>query len=316
MENVVFVEEVPQDLYCPLCLDVLTEPCLTDCGHHFCNGCLAPLLKDKDPCPVCRETEFESMRNLAIERRISNMKVYCSFRDQGCEWIGTRKELEGHVKSACSFSSLPCLFQKFGCSERLANADLEMHLKLNLAEHMVMVTEAMKTQQQSMMASIEVKDQKIAALEQRLKFMERKYGDKFKLKSDITWNPLPIAGHTLIGGFNGNIPKGETRTYKFPLPMYLIPAGSREVLIHVMIRAGFSLPDNFQPWLMVYVKDREKRLYKMTRITQRKQDAFSDNTENMWFPLPPDRSVYLEVPRRPKPIQKNATCNIYVIGYR
>ena len=66
MENIVFVEEVPKDLYCPLCLEVLTEPYLTDCGHHFCNGCLAPLLKDKEPCPVCREAEYEVMRNLAI----------------------------------------------------------------------------------------------------------------------------------------------------------------------------------------------------------------------------------------------------------
>ena len=316
MENVIFVEEVPRELYCPLCLNVLTEPYLTDCGHHFCYGCLAPLLENKEPCPVCKETEYEVMLNRAIKRRISNMKVFCSFREQGCEWIGTRNELEGHVESVCRFSSFPCVFQKFGCTERLANADIELHLRSNLAEHMLMVTEAMRTQQQSMMASIEVKDQQIASLEQRLKFMERKYVDKLKRKSDITWHPLPIAGNTLIGGFNGNIPKGETQTYRFPLPMHLIPAGSCEILIHVMIRAGFSLPDNFHPWLKVYIKDGEKRVYKMTRISMRKQDAYSDNCENMWFPLPADRSVYLEVPRRSKPIQRNATCNIYVIGYR
>ena len=179
-----------------------------------------------------------------------------------------------------------------------------------------MVIEAMTIQQQVMMASIQVRDQKITTLEQRLKYMEKKYGDKLKLKSDITWHPLPIAGHTLIGGFDGNIPKGQTHTYKFPFPMYLIPAGSREILLHIMIRAGFSLPNTEHRWLTVYVKDGEKRVYKMTRITTCKQDAFSDNSENMWFPLPADCCVYLEVPHRAKPIQKNVTCNVYVIGYR
>ena len=315
MENVVFVEEVPKDLHCPLCLDVLTEPYLTDCGHHFCNHCLTPLIANKEPCPVCRETDYEVMRNLAVERQINNLKVYCSFREQGCKWIGTRKELKEHVKSVCNFSSFPCLFQKFGCSEHLSSTDLETHLKSNLTEHMRMVTEAMRTQQEVMMMSIEERDQKISSLERRLQFLEKKYGDKLKLKSDITWHPLPIAGHTRIGGFDF-IPKGQTQTYKFPLPMYLIPPGSREILIHVMVRTGFSLPHNEHRWLKLYVKDGEKRLYKMTRIMTWKQDGFNDNSENMWFPLSADCSVYLEVPRRSKPIEKNATCNVHVIGYR
>lgn len=311
-----FVEEVPSDLYCPLCLDVLTEPYLTSCGHLFCLVCISPLMAggNECACPVCRETGFSTMRNLPVERQIRSLKVYCSFRKEGCSWTGQRGSLDDH-ELACNFADVACLFQKFGCPVRVSRPALNAHLKENFAEHMFMLASAKKTRQQIMEAVIEEKDKKIKALEQRVQSLETKYTPQLKLKSDILWHPLPLDASTHLGGFSAGTPQGCT--YQFQLPVNLIPGDAKEILLHVAVCVGSSLPNPSQSyWLGVYVKDGETKYSKASRLTTAKQNAFNDNSENMWFPMPADRSVYLEVAKRERPIERNAKCNVYVIGYR
>eukprot|EP00928_Gymnodinium_smaydae_P081131 TRINITY_DN64700_c0_g1_i1.p1 TRINITY_DN64700_c0_g1~~TRINITY_DN64700_c0_g1_i1.p1 ORF type:complete len:402 (+),score=60.99 TRINITY_DN64700_c0_g1_i1:44-1207(+) len=51
-----------EDFECPLCHELLCEPCVPSCGHAFCRRCLADLIRHSvtDPgrggakCPVCR----------------------------------------------------------------------------------------------------------------------------------------------------------------------------------------------------------------------------------------------------------------------
>ena len=310
-----FVEEVPSDLYCPLCLDVLTEPYLTSCGHLFCSECISPLTAggDQYACPVCRETGFSTMRNRPVERQIRSLKVYCSFRREGCSWTGQRGSLDDH-ELACNFADMACLFQKFGCSVRVSRPGLNAHLKESFAEHMFMLASAKKVQQQAMEAIIEEKDKKIKELEQRVQSLETKYTPQLELKSDILWHPLPLDASTRLGGFSAGTPQGCT--YQFQLPMNLIPGDAKEVLLHVAVCMGSSLPNPQSYWLGVYVKDGVTTYSKASRLTTTKQNAFNDNSENMWFPMPADHSVYLEVAKRERPVERNAKCDIYVIGYR
>ena len=312
--GLLFVDEVPNDFYCPLCLDVLTDTCLTSCGHYYCSRCIAPLKATDAPCPVCREKNFSTMRNLAVERQIGAMKVYCFYHGNGCVWMGPRSYLDEHVKAECSFADAPCLFQKFGCTARLLHTEINDHFKSNFAEHMLMVSSAKKKQQQEAATAIEERDRKIEALERRLVSLEMKFNKEIQLKCDIVWHPLSLSHATKIGGFDKGVPQGCT--LQMPLPMNIIPMDTKEILLHVAGCAGLSLPHADSYFLKVYVKDRGVKYNKSMRITTCKQDAYSNNTENMWFPMPADRFVYLEVPRKTKPLERNVRCNVYIIGYR
>ena len=316
LEAVVFVEKVPDDLYCSLCLDVFSAPCLTSCGHQYCSVCISPVVASGGSCPVCREEGFTIMRNKAEERRIDAMSVYCSFREKGCDWVGVRASLGDHIKTACSFAdTVACLFERFGCSEYLIRGEINAHLKSHFTEHMLMLAAAKETQRQEMAAYIEEKDKKISSLVQRLQSLEMQTYDKLKLKSDILWHPIPLSERTHIGGFNAGVQPGQT--LRCPLPMDLIPRDSKEILLHVAICAGHSLPDTDRYWLEVFVTDKDGTKYgKTTLMSTRKQNAYSDNSENMWFPMPADQTVYLNLPQKNKALQKRAVCKIYVIGYK
>ncbi|XP_036374480.1 tripartite motif-containing protein 35-like [Megalops cyprinoides] len=60
-----------EDLTCPVCCDIFTEPVLLECSHSFCKDCLQLCWEEKGSreCPVCRrKSSMESPpRNLALK---------------------------------------------------------------------------------------------------------------------------------------------------------------------------------------------------------------------------------------------------------
>uniref|UniRef100_A0A8C3XVA4 RING-type domain-containing protein n=1 Tax=Chelydra serpentina TaxID=8475 RepID=A0A8C3XVA4_CHESE len=55
------VREIQEVTKCPICLEYLTDPVTTHCGHNFCRGCITKYCEtwtkgDYDPlcCPRCR----------------------------------------------------------------------------------------------------------------------------------------------------------------------------------------------------------------------------------------------------------------------
>ncbi|KAL6088093.1 hypothetical protein STEG23_028950 [Scotinomys teguina] len=60
---------IKEEVTCPICLYLLNEPVSTDCGHSFCQTCIAPNYessrgkKGKGSCPVCKISfRFGSLR--------------------------------------------------------------------------------------------------------------------------------------------------------------------------------------------------------------------------------------------------------------
>jgi SNF2 family DNA or RNA helicase len=47
---------------CAICLDTMTKPVVTPCGHFFCEACILGVIKvqNNSPCPMCRAELFEN----------------------------------------------------------------------------------------------------------------------------------------------------------------------------------------------------------------------------------------------------------------
>jgi len=93
-------EEVSQDLFCSICMNVPTKPVITPCEHLFCQHCVKRHLKDHLNCPVdrklCRPEDIKSvMKGTFIYRIWSSIKVKCEYHNSGCLWIG---EIGGYTK--------------------------------------------------------------------------------------------------------------------------------------------------------------------------------------------------------------------------
>uniref|UniRef100_A0A286XBJ4 RING-type E3 ubiquitin transferase n=1 Tax=Cavia porcellus TaxID=10141 RepID=A0A286XBJ4_CAVPO len=63
------LENVKEEVTCPICLELMTEPVSTDCGHTFCKPCITSSYESTErekgvsQCPVCRVPyQFENLR--------------------------------------------------------------------------------------------------------------------------------------------------------------------------------------------------------------------------------------------------------------
>ena len=127
-----FVENPPEDYICQVCLNVLSEPHVTDCcGQHFCRRCLEACVNEytkMKSCPHCRETRFRHMIYKPYQRRINELNVYCKNRDKGCPEVMNIKAMQSHLsksnETGCQYVAVPC---PNGCQERISRRDIERH---------------------------------------------------------------------------------------------------------------------------------------------------------------------------------------------
>uniref|UniRef100_F6ZKU6 Tripartite motif-containing protein 5 n=1 Tax=Macaca mulatta TaxID=9544 RepID=F6ZKU6_MACMU len=70
--------DIREDVTCPICLELLTEPLSIDCGHSFCQACITPNSREsmigqegERSCPVC-QTSYQP-GNLRPNRHLANI---------------------------------------------------------------------------------------------------------------------------------------------------------------------------------------------------------------------------------------------------
>ena len=96
-----------QQFRCSICLQVLREPYQAICcGEVFCKECIHRVKAANEPCPICRDKDFPSFPDKALQRDLYNFRVYCTYRSEGCGWIGELRELDNHLNLKCLYPLL------------------------------------------------------------------------------------------------------------------------------------------------------------------------------------------------------------------
>ena len=126
-----FLEEPPKQLQtkCIICLCILKDPYLVNCcGVSFCHSCIEPIQTSNKPCPHCNVAFTTCIPDKRLQRSLNDMKVYCSHKEFGCEWVGELGKLAQHLNDqqespGCLFSCIECSF----CNEIFQRQNLQEH---------------------------------------------------------------------------------------------------------------------------------------------------------------------------------------------
>ena len=111
---------------------LMREPQIVECcGEHFCKECIEKVQKAGKPCPLCQCQSFKIFPQKKVERTIQGLEVSCSNKNQGCEWKGELRNLEGHInlmgpskEDECKYHKVPC---SLGCGEYHERQLIQQH---------------------------------------------------------------------------------------------------------------------------------------------------------------------------------------------
>lgn len=307
--NLEFVEPLPEEFECAMCLTVMNDPLLILCGHRFCRRCLEDRIREEPDkkCPICDVYIEDSMPDKAIERKIKSLQVYCINRADGCEWTGELVSLQSHLQKNCSFMS-----QSSSRFESLANCEAEIGPPNpddnKILGHMTKIVEQFDAQQKAFDDLIRKKDEKIRALEQRIAAVGRNIDCELNGKRGIKWTTVTPSYKLLL--INSSTRPGVT---KCRIPDSTVPPDSREIMVLLSLHMGNSLPHNVQVVIKVFVEDDGVRYTKFMEFRPYKQKAWNDNTNNVWLPMPTNRIVHVETPVK---FDGDLWCDVLLVGHR
>ena len=114
---------------CPICLQILKEPCVIECpcGQKMCRECVERIKEAGKSCPLCNKTDFSYVRDYGLERYLKSCDVWCSKKEDGCEWRGKLGEFEQHLNenpapgnqlNGCQFVEVECKHECGGWFQR------------------------------------------------------------------------------------------------------------------------------------------------------------------------------------------------------
>ena len=131
------VEESEERKYdCPVCLQILRDPCISQCcRNNFCHACVKKLKKAGNPCPLCRNSNFRIQRNRILSPEVYHLQVYCPNKSKGCDWVGDLGEIDVHLNQSpvlryqtngCHFIDIQCCY----CSQKFQRNQIWDHLSV------------------------------------------------------------------------------------------------------------------------------------------------------------------------------------------
>ena len=105
-----------------------------------------------------------------------------------------------------------------------------------------------------------------------------------QLSYPVTWISIPF---TQIGTTNLK----HAATLSFTIPS-VVPSSAKEILIHAGFSTGTSNNGPLQ-YIKIFTQIGTTKYEKYLMMLSYPQNAHNTNSDNMWFPMPPNRRVYL-----------------------
>ena len=123
-------KEFLEELKCPICLELVSDPVQTSCGHLFCRKCI----KGIKQCPVDRNnfTTTPSPDHFN-HRRVHSFKVKCPNKG-GCQWQGNLGDANKHTDTDCDYQFVMCRNER--CNVKIERRNLVEHMDCVCLERM------------------------------------------------------------------------------------------------------------------------------------------------------------------------------------
>lgn len=83
-----------EDVFCPICMELVTEVGETSCGHKFCEKCIAEWLEKNTTCPICKKDFSETCKYVLVDE---NTRVGPDSTDEIVESINRRLGIIGDI---------------------------------------------------------------------------------------------------------------------------------------------------------------------------------------------------------------------------
>ncbi|KAI4889208.1 hypothetical protein NFI96_005612 [Prochilodus magdalenae] len=172
-----------QDLSCPICLDIFTDPVILSCGHSFCRACLQKSWTDnpRRECAVCR-------RRLSREHPPQDVALR-----NACEtYIQQRRRSDSDSRGRCSLHSekltLFCVYDEMLVCGQCVSQDHENHSfcsvnkaagphKLKIENHLT----ALKMRLEMFQKVKEISDQEAVHIKSQVQTTATQIQEEFKM---------------------------------------------------------------------------------------------------------------------------------------
>ena len=126
-----FVDPPSEEYFCPVTCELLKDPRQTNscCGHHLSRAAAEQLEAEGKPCPLCNEWPLKTTEDLFFKRKVLQLKIRCSNKPQGCQWVGELRDIDRHLKlgsvdGECQFVVVKCPLK---CDKRIKRRELVNH---------------------------------------------------------------------------------------------------------------------------------------------------------------------------------------------
>ena len=205
-----FVQTPSEDYFCPVTYEILKDPQQTNscCGNHISRAAADLLKREGKPCPMCKIAPLQTTDDLFFKRQVLALKVRCSNKALGCDWVGELGKVEQHLKAGslegecqyvvvvcpnecgeaaiergflqrhlhqhCPLQEVECKFSYAGCGMKTQRSKMQEHMDQNKDQHLEVLAESVRDiriQFQALMIQFQALSLAVSELMPRPKFI-------------------------------------------------------------------------------------------------------------------------------------------------